>query len=588
MEDPDFELRPSVAEVAARYIPMLAGVLAFILLVVLVPDASNSLAPGETLAQQEASSGATTTGVPAAEATTTGVPAEGPIPTGGSGSGSATAPSGSGSGGSTPAGSTGPGSGGGPSGGDKSGKGVSGSPGVAVSGVKCEPGVRQVSWSPYAPMCTARWSGENNGGATAHGVTASTITLVLRNPSDWDTAAETTGVATFAEIVHDTKVLVDFFNSQFELYGRKVVVKTFNGRGSFFAEGANKGQEAASADAQTAYDLGAFVDGFPITAGAYSDAEAARRIISFAPGNSLAAYRANAPYMYGVPLGPVADIQGAGVAAVACQRMAKMNAVFAGDPLFRASTRKFAVLEPEQPEYAGGGAIFVDELKKCGAPVELYRYNADVTLEAQQAATISARMAADGMTTVIMLTDPLMSQFMTHAATSTGYRPEWVFTVFPQGLARQADPNQLAHSIDVSPWHATNGPPAQRLCAGIYQLADPGGNPQSGPQGLDGSCSLLLALFSALQQAGPELTAQSFNQGWFSLPESKTSSDFGRWSFASDQWSPLASMSVLQWNAGEKSPYDGGTGQWVACGGPADYPYRKAELGSGQLQCYGQ
>jgi hypothetical protein len=436
-------------------------------------------------------------------------------------------------------------------------------------------------------LCTPAWSG-NNGGATAHGVTDSTITLVLRNPSDWDSAAETTGVPTFAEIAHDTRVLADFFNTQFELYGREVVVKTFNGRGSFFAEGANKGQEAASADAQTAYDLGAFVDGFPISTGAYSDAEAARRIISFAPGNSLAAYHANAPYMYGVPLGPVADIQGAGVAAVACQRMAKMSAVFAGDPLLRASTRKFAILEPEQPEYAGGGAIAVNELKKCGAQVELYKYNADVTLEAQQAATIAARMSADGMTTVIMLTDPLMSQFMTHAATSAGYRPEWVFTVFPQALARQADPNQLAHGIDVSPWHATNGPPAERLCAGIYKLADPGGSPASGPQGVDSSCSLLLALFSALQEAGPALTAQSFNQGWFSLPPSKASSDFGRWSFASDQWSPVASMSVLQWNAGDKSPYDGGDGQWVACGGPADYPYRKAKLGSGQLQCYGQ
>ncbi len=583
MEDPDYEPLPSVGEIAARYIPVMAGVLAFILLVVLVPDASNSQAPGETLTQQGASSVSPTTGVPAA-GTTTGVPAAGTTTTGGSGAGSVTAPSGSGSVGSAPAGSTGQGSGGGSSGGTS---GVSGPSGKAVSGVKCGPGVRQVSWSPYAPLCTPAWSG-NNGGATAHGVTESTITLVLRNPSDWDSAAETTGVPTFAEIAHDTRVLVDFFNGQFELYGREVVVKTFNGRGSFFAEGANKGQEAASADAQTAYELGAFVDGFPITSGAYSDAEAARRIISFAPGNSLAAYNANAPYMYGVPLGPVADIQGAGVAAVACQRMAKMNAVFAGDPLYRASTRKFAILEPEQPEYAGGGAIAVDQLRKCGASAELYRYNADVTLEAQQAATITARMAADGMTTVIMLTDPLMSQFMTHAATSGGYRPEWMFTVFPQALARQADPNQLAHSIDVSPWHATNGPPAQRLCHGIYQLADPGKNPQSGPQGVDSSCSLLLALFSALQQAGPELTAQSFNQGWFSLPDSKASSDFGRWSFASDQWSPVASMSVLQWNATDKSPYDGGTGQWVACGGPADYPYRKAKLGSGQLQCYGQ
>jgi hypothetical protein len=435
-------------------------------------------------------------------------------------------------------------------------------------------------------MCTNEWSG-NNGGATAHGVTASEITLVLRKPSDWDSAADATGTPRFADIAHDTEVLVDFFNGEFELYGRKVIVKTFEGRGSFFAEGANKGQELASADAQTAHDMGAFVDGFPISTGSYSDAEASRGIISFAPGNSLAAYKANAPYMYGVPLGPVAEIQGAGVAAVACQRMAKMKAAFAGDPVYQRTTRKFAVLEPEQPEYAGGGAIVVKALKKCGAPAEIYKYNADVSVEPQQADAITARMMADGVTTVLMLTDPLMSQFMTRSASQRNYKPEWVFTVFPQALARQADASQLAHAIDISPWHATTGSPKQRLCARIYQLADKGGSPQSGAQGIDASCSLLLALYSALQQAGPELTPQSFNRGWFSLPASSASSDFGRWSFGPDQWSPVASMSLLHWEADKRSSYDGGMGQWASCGGPADYPYRNAHLGSGQLRCNG-
>lgn len=564
MEDPNLkgpikrEVLSPLAEAAARYLPLILVALAFISLVVVVPDSSNTSLSGAE-GGNDASLGSI-----AADGSVLGTGADG------SGPGSKTAGPGA-------KGSTGPlGSGGGFSGRDISGK--------SASGVECGSDVRQISWSPYAPMCTANWSG-NNGGATAHGVTASTITLALRNPSDWDSAAEATGTPKFSEIAHDTEVLVDFFNREFELYGRKVVVETFNGRGSFFAEGANRGQEAASADAQTAYDLGAFVDGFPISTGSYSDAEAARGIISFAPGNSLTAYRANAPYMYGVPLGPVAEIQGAGVAAVACQRMAKMKAVFAGDPLYQTTTRKFAVLEPEQPEYAGGGDIVVQALERCGAPVELYRYNADVTLEAQQADSITARMKADGVTTVLMLTDPFMSQFMTISATQRSYRPEWAFTVFPQHLARQADASQLAHSIDISPWHATTGAPEQRLCARIYELADPGASPQSGAVGLDASCSLLLALYSALQQAGPELTPQNFNRGWFTLPESSTSSDFGRWSFGPDQWSPLASMSLLHWNANETSSYDGGTGQWESCRGPADYPYRNANLGSGQLHC---
>ena len=47
----------------------------------------------------------------------------------------------------------------------------------------------------YSPPCVGKWSG-SNGGATTHGVSDPTITVALRNPSDWDTAAKATGVPT--------------------------------------------------------------------------------------------------------------------------------------------------------------------------------------------------------------------------------------------------------------------------------------------------------------------------------------------------------------------------------------------------------
>jgi hypothetical protein len=456
---------------------------------------------------------------------------------------------------------------------------------VAVTGVTCGPGVRQFTWSPYSPACVPKWSG-SNGGATAHGVTSSTITLVLRNPTDWDSTAPAGGAPTFAQITNDEQTLVNFFNTQYELYGRKVVIKTFNGQGSFFAEAANQDQSGANTDAQQAFDDGAFVDGFPITAGTYSDAEASRGIISFAPGNSEAAYKSHAPYMYGVPLGPVAEIQGAGVGAAGCQRLANMNAVFAG-ATYQASKRKFAVLEPQQPEYTGGAAVLIQEMKNCGVSVDSYQYSADVQQEAQEAAQITTEMKSANDTTVFMLTDPFMSQFMTDSAGQAQYQPEWVFTVFSQLMARKADASEMAHAIDLSPWHATTGAPNQRLCAQIYKMASSGGAAQSGPSGLDAECSVLMALFAALQDAGPNLTPQNFNAGWFNVPASTGPSDFGRWSFSANQWSPDASFSVLQWTAGGASSYDGGTGGWVPCGGPADYPYRGANMGSGQLQCYG-
>jgi hypothetical protein len=566
MQDPELreriraEVRSYVATVAARYVPVLAGALAVVLLIVVVPDATSQSTTG---LGAPGASGAPATGVPGASAPAgTGTPTP---RTGGSGGQLPLGPSLPGSSQSTPVSNV----------------------GVAVSGVQCGPGVRQFSWSPYSPLCVARWTG-NNGGATAHGVTKSTITLVMRNPSDWDSTSKGSGAPTFAGLAYDTQVLVKYFNSQYELYGRQVVVKTFNGNGSFLAESANQGQDVANSDAQTAYGLGAFADGFPIVTGTYADAESSHHIIQFAPANSDVAYKANAPYRYGFPAGAVNEVQGAGIGSLVCQRMAGMKAVFAGDPSYQTVTRKFAVLEPDQPEFAGGAAVIIQDAKRCGVSVESFRYSTQISTEAQQAVQISAQLKNAHVTTVLMLTDPFMSQFMTNSAAQQQYRPEWVFTVFPPFQARQADKSEMAHSIQISPWHATTGAPSQRLCAHIYKLAGATGAPMSGPAGLDQVCTLLMAFYAGLQQAGPTLTPSSFYQGWFSLPNSSTTSDFGRWSFGSGQWSPVATFSVLQWNGTAHSNYDGGTGQFEPCGGPVDYPYENSKLGSGQLKCYGR
>jgi hypothetical protein len=562
------EVRSYLTEASVRYAPILAGVLAVALVILLVPDtAFNRAGSGLASGGPSGSVTGTTPGVSPATANPSTSPSGGTAGTG--------------------AGATGTGGSAGGGGGNIQGVVRGGSTSdIAASGVKCGPGVRQVPWSPYSPPCIGKWAG-SNGGATSHGVTASTITLALRNPSDWDTAAQGTGTPTFAQIAADMQVLVDYFNTQYELYGRKVQIKQFNGQGSFFAEASNQDQQGASADAQTAYNDGAMIDGFPITAGTYSDAEAAHGIISFAPGNSEAAFKGHAPYMYGTPLGPVAEIQGAGIGSVVCQRMANMNAVFAGDATYQHMTRKFGILEPQQPEYTGGAAVAMQEMKSCGVSATYYSYSADLSTEAQSAAEITAAMKQAGITTAIMLTDPFMSQFMTDSAAQAQYNPEWVFTIFTQTMARQASAGEMAHSLDINPWHATTGPPNQRLCARIYSLASHGAAPKSSPVGLDAECSLLLALFAALQQAGPDLTPQSFSTGWFSVPASNGSSDFGRWSNGPNQWSPDASFSVLQWTAGGTSQYDGGTGGWVPCGGSVDYPYQGPNLGSGQLQCFG-
>lgn len=566
------EVRAYARSAAARVTPLLALAMAIVLLLVFAPDQQRS--PGAGLPGTVAQNGGTGSPLPGQGVPGTGQP-------GGLAGGPGSRPGGAQPG--SPLGGV-SGSGGG-TGAGQGGSGSPGSPGVARSGVTCTSGARQVTWSPYSPLCTPRFQGANPG-ATAHGVTKDSITIVLRKPTDWDSLAASTNTATFSEIVHDTQVLVNFFNSQYELYGRKVVVKTFEGKGSFVSEGAGQGQATASTDAQTAYDLGAFADGFPFAVGAYSQQESAHQILHFAPGTSADAYKANAPYQLGLPAGPTNELQGTGVGSFACQRLANLKAIFAGDAL-KGSTRKFAVVEPEASDLAGGADTLVAAMKsQCGITPKVYKYSTDVTTEAQQSVQIVSQLKADGNTTVIMLTDPVMVRFMTQQASQQQYQPEWVFTILGTVLARQADPAQMAHAMEVGPWHATVEPPSQRLCHRIYKLADPHGEPASDPGSFDTVCSMMIAFFSGLQQAGPNLTAAQYYRQWFTQPASRGASDFGVWEYGPQNWSPLATYTVTWWNPGVTSKYDGGSGQFQTCGDLVDIHYVGGRAGSGQPPCF--
>ena len=80
--------------------------------------------------------------------------------------------------------------------------------------------------SGYAPPCVAPWKGGDNGGKTAPGVTADTITVALyqAQPDLLQQAFfENTGSdESLAKERQTTQDYVDYFSSHYELYGRKI------------------------------------------------------------------------------------------------------------------------------------------------------------------------------------------------------------------------------------------------------------------------------------------------------------------------------------------------------------------------------
>src|SRR5690348_9766947 len=94
-------------------------------------------------------------------------------------------------------------------------------------GPKCDTTTGKVAVpSGYAPPCVKPWTGGDNGGATAHGVTKDTIIVALyqAQPDLLQQAYfQSSGSdESLAKERDTTQAYVDYFTTHYETYGRKV------------------------------------------------------------------------------------------------------------------------------------------------------------------------------------------------------------------------------------------------------------------------------------------------------------------------------------------------------------------------------
>jgi hypothetical protein len=589
--DPDIdelvraETRRQLAGLARRFVPLALAALTVASLLLFTPDQhredTTGLLPSAATGTGQVGSvtGSTTPG-------SVGLP-NGTASTGAPG-GAVTVPgsTGDGKGGTAGGGSTGSGAG---------GSGGSAAAGLAVNGTKCTGSNRQFTFIAYAPLCTPNYTA-SNGGATAHGVTATTITIAIRKSSDYDAGKIFLGLPAYDGIVHDMTMLAAAMNKQFELYGRKVVIKSYDGKGGILSEEEGQGQAAAAADAQSAYDLGAFASGVgPPDPLVFQNALASRGIVSLGlPGPTAADYTAAYPYEFPQAIEAIPDVQAQGAATLVCTRLAGMPAVFAGDSGLRSKKRTFGLIMDQQAADAKGGTNQVPALakKQCGATVKTYVFADNTSSENTDARRISTQMKSDGVTTALLFGDLEFSPTMTSAAVQNSYYPEWFdFDVNRNSTARQMNAKAVADMIYVYPWHPQSYAPTQGECYRIYRQADPTGDPESDHNAggiFDNSCADMLQLFGALQAAGPNLTPATFGAGWFHQPSSQGTGDFGVWAHSTEFFSPESTFTLQYWKPGGTNAYDGGTGSYTACREPEDIGYLSRSMGSGQLKCLGR
>ena len=558
-----------------RYAPVAAAAAALVLVVTLTPSTS----PPATDASLGPQDGA---GAPLDGSTGTTAPGRTATPAAG---GPVTA-------GSEPAGSGTTGTAGG------AGAGTTGTVtqpvttrGVSRAGVACRPGAKQVPWTVYAPPCVAAYNGAN-GGATSYGVTGTTITLSYRlgnSTSDAAIAAATGAAAPPSDAAYlaDLNTYAAFFNKQFELYGRKVVIKSFQGKGDYIQEDQGQGADRAQADAATARSLKAFGDVTFQLRGSnpYWSSLAQQRVVAWGPlGFPDSYYQRHSPYWWSIT--PSGTGVGSWMGNLACQRMTGMKAIFAPDQALAAKQRSFGLIHPDNPEYAAIADVIKGIMGRCAAKVTREAtYSINVAQFQTQSQSIVAQMQAAGVTTVLCYCDPVVPIFLGNSAQSQNYYPEWVQPYWGDGQAQQPYGGKWRGLMtDGAAWPDDQHNEAYR----VFKLASGGKEP--GELYYAAAYGTLLQVFLGLQVAGPTLTPVNLARGSLALPS--VTGYLGTMEFAHGHaYTPVASAPVGWFDPEYTSPFDDLPGGYRNCDNGKIHSFTDPSTWGGphvQLHCFGR
>jgi hypothetical protein len=427
-----------------------------------------------------------------------------------------------------------------------------------------------------AVPCYLPFEGDN-GGATEEGVTADTIKIVRYLPPEADPVIKyiTDAVAvddTNADQMDTQTKQVALLQTYYETYGRKVDIEYYQ------SQGLATDATTARADAvKIAEDMKPFlVLGGPILTKAFGEELAARGIscISCAAGNQEERQE-RAPY--GIDLGLTNEQARAHNVEVLSKEVAGRKAEYAGDPALQGKERKFAYLHVETADAssASDAEKTISAYKDAGVEMESIPYALDPSTLQETAVNAIARMKDAGVTTVVFAGDPVAPREFTKAATAQDYHPEWFLNISAlvdtNGFSRTYDQDQWKHAFGLTALAARVDPEkagAQYLYEWFY----------GEPPKADGYVGVIFpapqVLFAALQEAGPNLTRQSFADALFRLEPgadrlTASSLSWGqhdRWpGIEGDDWEGVDNIARIWWDPdaeGENELREPGKGLW--------------------------
>ncbi|HEX7136155.1 MAG TPA: ABC transporter substrate-binding protein [Iamia sp.] len=433
----------------------------------------------------------------------------------------------------------------------------------------CESGGLQVADDPYSPPCFA-FSGDN-GGETSKGVTADTITVTYRQtpePNVLALLAQLMGIE-FNETAEDFQRtvagLIDYFNANFQMYGRQIDLQIYDGQGTITTELVGGGREAASTDGlKAAVEIGAFAD-VTGTSQPYAEALATNETIAFGPPYlSREWFGEHRPYAWS--LASDCSVVGEAASAYGLARLIGKPAEFAEGDL-KGKTRKMAVISPNNAEYQRCADAGLKVVEDAGQKIDYVTdYALDLGRIPNQATSIATEMVRQGITTISCFCDPFMLLNLTQQIDAAGIDPEWIVTgvgfidldLIGQGLAKSND--QWKRSFGASPlgvqprWEDSPGYKA-------FKSVRPDETPS---RAVDVFYYQLYQLALGIQMAGPDLTPETLETGLFSYPEH--TGPAGTWDYFPESYTPIIDLREVRYDADATSAFNDLKGAYVGDG----------------------
>lgn len=368
----------------------------------------------------------------------------------------------------------------------------------------------------FAPECMAPFEGDN-GGETSPGVTGDEITIVYYVGPDADPIISyiTDAIAnddTADQYFETMQGLIGYYETYYELYGRKVNLVRYDGTGIATDEVAARADAAAIAEEYQPFA----VLGGPSLTSAFLDELTARKVlcIGCGPGQTTDFYQERDPFAWGLD-GSAQQKQDHVLEMIQKQLIGK-NAEHAGEE-FTSTPRKFGLLYLESSGASKDLADrFAGKMEELGAPLtEVVAYALDpATIQATASQAIS-KMKSAGVTTIIFSGDPVAPRDFTKEATAQEYFPEWVVAastlVDVTAFARTYDQEQWAHAFGVTQLAARRAP--ELGAYGLYQWFTGVEPPANDSIGVIQPNPALF--FAVVQGVGPDLTPENFRDALF-------------------------------------------------------------------------